>query len=70
MMSMVFTEPVPQVVEVLSYYASRTELWPHLPPAIHDGLLCNEDRALNAKLKNSSVYAKAEIFEPKLNTVA
>jgi hypothetical protein len=56
--NMVFTEPVPQVVEVLSHYASRTELWPHLPPVIHDGFLCNEDRALNATLKNSSVSAR------------
>jgi hypothetical protein len=47
---MVFCEPVPQVVEVLSNYDSRAEMWQHLPPAIHDEMLCNEDRALNAIL--------------------
>ena len=46
----VFCEPVPQVVEVLSRYDNRTEMWRHLPPAIHDDILCNEDRALNATL--------------------
>lgn len=49
--NMVFTDPVPQVVEVLSRYESRTEMWRHLPAAIHDKLLCKEDRALNATLK-------------------
>lgn len=49
--NMVFSEPVPQVVAVLSRYDSRTEMWRHLPPAIHDELLCSEDRALNATLK-------------------
>lgn len=48
--NMVFTEPVPQVVEVLTRYTSRREMWPHLPPAIDDKLLCQEDRALNAML--------------------
>ncbi len=46
----VFSEPVPQVVEVLLRYDSRTEMWKHLPPAIHDELLCDEDRMLNATL--------------------
>ena len=48
--NMAFAEPVPQVIDVLSRYDSRAEMWPHLPPFIHDELLCNEDRALNATL--------------------
>jgi len=51
--NMVFTEAAPQVVEVLSRFESRTEMWQHLPAAINDENLCNEDRALNATLKKS-----------------
>lgn len=49
--NMVFTDPVSQVIEVLTRYDRRTEMWQHLPSAIHDEILCNEDRALNATLK-------------------
>jgi transglutaminase-like putative cysteine protease len=44
---MVFVDPVPQVVDVLTRYESRRDLWQHLPPAIDDALLCTEDRAFN-----------------------
>ncbi len=46
----VFSEPASQVVEVLLRYDTRTEMWKHLPPAIHDELLCDEDQMLNVTL--------------------
>ncbi len=49
--NMVFTDPVRQVIDVLSRFNNRTEMWPHLPPIIPDELLCTEDRALNNTLK-------------------
>ncbi|MDH4275937.1 MAG: transglutaminase family protein [Gammaproteobacteria bacterium] len=46
----VFTNPVPQVVDVLKKYTTRSTLFENLPPLIPDALLCAEDRAFNATL--------------------
>lgn len=49
----VFAEPVPQVVDTLTRYDDREEMWWHLPPMIDDHLLSEEDRALNHTLKGT-----------------
>lgn len=46
----VFTDPVPQVLEVLNRFNNRSKMWPHLPSTIPDELLGPEDRLLNAAL--------------------
>jgi hypothetical protein len=58
--NMVFTDPVPQVVDVLIRYKNRTEMWPRLPLMINDEFLCKEDRVLNATLNKAFLLDEPE----------
>jgi len=46
----VFSDPVPQVVDMLTRFDDREEMWWHFPAKIDDDLLPESDRALNRTL--------------------
>ncbi len=51
MCEMVFADPVPQVVDMLTHCDDREAMWWHFPAMVDDELLCDEDRALNQSLR-------------------